>query len=216
VATAWQASELHGKALVQALKIDSAGTMYVSTARWGGPDIPATLSRLVPGENGYALEPFPSAELNAVDDPQGLKAVLGFEIDRNDVMWMGHVAGQPSAPGDEKLVLWDIKAGKEVKRFVFGAEHSDKTCSFLNDIVVDNDSGFAYITDSGIFCDPLDGGLIVYDSRNNTARRVLDATLFTNDDPNFFFNIGDRPVLKNGRMRTGADGIALSGDKRTL
>jgi sugar lactone lactonase YvrE len=103
-----------------------------------------------------------------------------------------------------------------VKGFVFGAEHSDQTCSFLNDIVVDNDSGFAYRTDSGIFCDPLDGGLIVYDSRNNTARRVLDATLFTNDDPNFFFNIGDRPVLKNGRMRTGADGIALSGDKRTL
>ena len=93
MATAWQASELHGKALVQGLKIDSAGTMYVSTARRGGPDIPATLSRLVPGENGYALEPFPSAELNAVDDPQRLKAVLGFEIDRNDVMWMGHVAG---------------------------------------------------------------------------------------------------------------------------
>jgi hypothetical protein len=62
--------------------------MYVSTARRVGPNIPATLSRLVPGENGYALEPFPSAELNAVDDPQGLKAVLGFEIDRNDVMWI--------------------------------------------------------------------------------------------------------------------------------
>jgi hypothetical protein len=214
VATASQASELHGKALVQGLKIDSAGTMYVSTARLGGPDIPATLSRLVPGENGYALEPFPSAELNAVDDPQGLKAVLGFEIDRNDVMWMGHVAGQPSAPGDEKLVLWDIKAGKEVKHFVFGAEHSDKTCSF--DIVVDNDSGFALHNPQRHLLRSARRGLIVYDSRNNTARRVLDATLFTNDDPNFFFNIGDRPVLKNGRMRTGADGIALSGDKRTL
>ena len=33
--------------------------------------------------------------------------MLGFEIDRNDVMWIldqGHVAGAPSGPGDEKLI----------------------------------------------------------------------------------------------------------------
>src|SRR5512132_4226866 len=129
---------------------------------------------------------------------KGLKAVLGFEIDRNDVMWIldqGHVAGQPSAPGAEKLVLWDIKASKEIQRYEFPAEVADKTCSFLNHIVVDNDSGFAYVTDSGIYCDPLHGGLIVYDMKANAARRVLDRTMFTNDDPGFFFNIDGGPVL---------------------
>jgi hypothetical protein len=34
----------------------------------------------------------------------------------------------------------------------------------------------------------------------NSARRVLDRTMFTNDDPGFFFNIDGRPVLKNAPM----------------
>jgi sugar lactone lactonase YvrE len=165
------------------------------------------------------LQPFPSEEMNDVANPRGLKAVLGFEVDRNDVMWIldqGHVAGAPSNPGDEKLVLWDLKANKEIQRYEFTETDSDRKCSFLNDVAVDNDSGFAYITDSGSFCKPLRGGIIVYDSKANKTRRVLDRTMFTNNEPNFFFNIDNRPVLKGQGMLTGADGIALSGDKKTL
>jgi hypothetical protein len=33
-AARWSASSLHGKALVQGLKFDSAGNMYVTTAHW--------------------------------------------------------------------------------------------------------------------------------------------------------------------------------------
>ncbi|WP_265516826.1 L-dopachrome tautomerase-related protein [Nitratireductor luteus] len=215
----WDKSPLRGKVLVQGLKFDAAGDMYVSTARWGGPEIPATLSRLVKNGDDFELQPYPSLELNDVSNPQGLKSVLGFEIDHNDVMWIldqGHIAGAKSGAANEKLILWDIKGNEEIQRYEFPAAVSDKKCSFLNDIVVDNESGFAYITDSGIFSDPLCGGLIVYDRNANTARRVLNATRFTNDEPQFMFNIGDRKVLKNGPMRTGADGIALSGDKQTL
>lgn len=215
---AWEGSDLFGKALIQGVKLDSAGNMYVSTARWGGAAIPATLSRLVRDGEGWVLEPYPSEAMNAIENADGLKAVLGFEIDRNDVMWIldqGHVAGKMSK-GDAKLVLWDIKAGKEVGRYVFPEDQADPKCSFLNDLAVDNDTGFAYIADSGIFCDPLHGGLIVYDSNTNTARRILDRSRFTNNEPHFFFNIDDRKVLKNSGMQTGADGIALSGDKDTL
>ena len=219
IAATWKGSEIYGKALIQGAKLDSQDNIYVSTARWGGREIPATLSRLAEKDGERVLVPYPSEALNDVNNPEGLKAVLGFEIDRNDVMWIldqGHIAGAPSGPGDEKLVLWDIRANKEVQRYLFSEEDSDKTCSFLNDLVVDNDTGFAYITDSGIFCNPLHGGLIVYDSKSNKARRVLDRTLFTNNEPGFFFNIDNRTVLKNGPMLTGADGIALSGDKKTL
>ena len=211
--------EVYRRVLMQGIKVDSAGTIYTSTARWGGPDVPSTLSRLVEGENGWALEPYPSRDMNEAGNPAALQAVLGFEIDRNDVIWIldqGHIAGPPSEPGAQKLVLWDIEENREVQRYEFTAEDSHRTCSFLNDIVVDNDTGFAYITDSGIFCDPLDGGLIVYDSNTNTARRVLDATVFTNDEAGFVFRIDNRPVLGETPMRTGADGIALSGDGSTL
>lgn len=218
VQSAWENSDIFGKALIQGAKLDSDGNIYVSTARWAGPEMPATLSRLVKEGDQWVLEPYPSEDMNAVGNPSGLKAVLGFEIDRNDVMWIldqGHMAGK-MAEGDAKLVLWDIKAGEEVGRYVFSADEADPKCSFLNDIAVDNDTGFAYITDSGIFCNPLHGGLIAYDSNSNTARRLLDQHKFTNDEPHFFFNIDDRQVLKNGGMKTGADGIALSGDKGTL
>jgi sugar lactone lactonase YvrE len=157
--------------------------------------------------------------MNDVMNPEGLKSVLGFEIDRNNIMWIldqGHIAGEPSGLEDEKLILWDITKNKEIKSYIFSPEDSDKTSSFLNDIVVDNDTGFAYITDSGIYSDPLDGGLIIYDSQGNQARRIFDASSLTNDDPNFVFNMSNRPVTKNGEMRTGANGIALTGDKKTL
>jgi len=215
----WEQSDLFGKALMQGVKVDKESQLYVTTARWGGPEIPATLSRLKKQGDEYKLVPYPSEEMNDIDNPKGLKAVLGFEIDRNNVMWIldqGHVAGQPTEPGDEKLVLWDISKNREIQRYEFTDKDSSRTCSFLNDVAVDNDSGFAYITDSGIFCQPLDGGLIVYDSNTNNARRVLSGTKFTNNEKNFFFNINGKPVLSKNAMLTGADGIALSGDKNTL
>ncbi|MCE7639402.1 major royal jelly family protein [Vibrio fluvialis] len=215
----WESSELFGKALMQGVKVDRQSQLYVTTARWGGSEIPATLSRLKNEGGEYKLVPYPSEEMNDINNPKGLKAVLGFEIDRNDVMWIldqGHVAGQPTKPGDEKLVLWDISKNKEIQRYEFTDKDSSRECSFLNDVAVDNDSGFAYITDSGIFCQPLDGGLIVYDSKSNSARRVLSGTKFTSNEKNFFFNINGKPVLSQNAMLTGADGIALSGDKNTL
>lgn len=216
---AWVKSDIYGKALIQGGKVDGNGNIYVSTARWGGKEIPATLSKLEKKGASWVLVPFPNEKMNDVTNPEGLKAVLGFEIDRNNVMWIldqGHIAGAPSGLGDEKLILWDLNANKEIQRYLFTKEDSDKNCSFLNDLAVDNDSGFAYITDSGIFCNPLHGGLIVYDSTSNKAKRILDQSPFTQNEPQFFFNIDTRPVLKTTPMLTGADGIALSGDKKTL
>ncbi|WP_284617738.1 L-dopachrome tautomerase-related protein [Aquabacterium humicola] len=220
---AYEDQQVWKKVLMQGAKVDSRGNIYVSTARWGGKEVPATLSKLVKRGTEWKLQPFPSRAMNDIANPKGLKAVLGFEIDRHDVMWIldqGHVAGAPSGPGDEKLIGWDLKTGREVARYEFSDADSDKKCSFLNDVAVDNDAGVVYISDSGIFCDPLKGGLLVYDIKSNKARRVLSAPEWVNDEA-FAFQIHGRDVLKpkEGKpnpMRTGADGIALSGDKKTL
>jgi sugar lactone lactonase YvrE len=223
LAKAWNDSKIFEKVMAQGAKIDSKGQFYISTARWAGKEMPATLSRLVKQGDAWLLVPFPSEEMNNPDNPKGLKSVLGFEIDRNDVMWIldqGKIAGGATKPGDEKIVLWDLKTNKELQRYEFSNEESDHKCSFLNDVAVDNDTGFAYIPDSGIFCDPTAGGIIVYDSKANKARRVLDRTQFTVADPNFFFNMFsdpvNKPVTTAGPMKTGPDGVALSGDKKTL
>lgn len=220
---AYDEQQTYKKVLMQGAKVDSKGNIYVSTARWGGKEIPATLSKLVKKGKAWKLQPFPNKELNDVNNPKGLKAVLGFEIDRNDVLWIldqGHVAGAPSGPGDEKLIGWDLKSGKEIARYEFSEADSDRKCSFLNDVAVDNDAGAVYISDSGIFCSPLKGGILVYDIKSNKAKRVLSAPEWVNDE-NFTFKIHGRDALKakDGKpnpMKTGADGIALSGDKKTL
>jgi sugar lactone lactonase YvrE len=220
---AYDDQQVWKKVLMQGAKVDSKGNIYVSTARWGGKEIPATLSKLVKRGKEWKLQPFPSKAMNDLADPKGLKAVLGFEIDRNDVMWIldqGHVAGAPSGPGDEKLIGWDLKAGKEIARYEFTEADSDRKCSFLNDVAVDNDAGVVYISDSGIFCNPLKGGILVYDIQSKRGKRVLSAPEWVNNEA-FTFQIHGRDVLKpkdgqpNG-MKTGADGIALSGDKKTL
>lgn len=220
---AYEEKQVYRKVLMQGAKVDSKGNIYVSTARWGGPEVPATLSKLVKKGGQWKLQPFPSKEMNDIANPRGLKAVLGFEIDRNDVMWIldqGHVAGAPSKQGDEKLVGWDLKTGKEVARYEFSEADSDRKCSFLNDVAVDNDAGVVYISDSGIFCNPLKGGILVYDIKANKAKRVLSDPQWVNDEA-YAFKIHGRDVLKSKEgkpnpMKTGADGIALSGDKKTL
>ncbi|MEO8523154.1 MAG: L-dopachrome tautomerase-related protein [Caldimonas sp.] len=217
---AYNDNQTYKKVLAQGVQVDAQGNMYVSTARWGGADVPATLSKLVKQADGsFKLQPYPSKAMNDVTNPAGLKAVLGFAIDRNNIMWMldqGHVDGVATSSSDEKLIGWDIINNVEKYRIEFADTLYDKTCSFLNDVAVDNDNGFVYITDSGIRCDPLKGALMVYDYKNNQIRRILDGDTLTQDEPNFAFSIHGRSVLKNGAMRTGADGIALSGDKATL
>ncbi len=44
-------------------------------------------------------------------------------------------------PGRREADRWDLKTGKEVARYEFSDADSDKKCSFLNDVAVDNDSG---------------------------------------------------------------------------
>jgi sugar lactone lactonase YvrE len=47
-------------------------------------------------------------------------------------------------------------------------------------------------------------------------RRVLDQHFSVQDQPAFRFSIGGKKVWKDNPMRTGADGIALSADRKTL
>lgn len=217
---AYNASQTYKKVLMQGVQVDAQGNMYVSTARWGGKDVPATISKLVKQADGsFKLQPFPSKAMNDVNNPAGLKAVLGFAIDRNNIMWLldqGHVDGVPTTTRDEKLIGWDLTTNTEKYRIEFPDSLYDKKCAFLNDVAVDNDNGFVYIADSGIRCDPLKGALMVYDYKTNQVRRILDGDVLTQDQAGYRFSIHGRPVLKNSPMRTGADGIALSGDKQTL
>ena len=92
--------------------------------------------------------------------------------------------------------------------------------SFLNDVVLDIKGGYAYITDSGI---PINGslfspspGIIVINLNNRKISRPLDGDISVQVDPGVWVTLNGIKVAPKDPMETGADGIGLSCDKKTL
>lgn len=205
-------------AMPAGVKLDRNENYYVSVPRWA-PGIPATVNRIIFVDGNPLLTAYPSWEMNRIGDPNALQSVLGWEIDENNRAWFldqGHIEGAPCIDGAQKLMCWDIDKNELVETIKIPDEIASYKASFLNDLVVDNQNGFIYIADSGIFSDPLEGGLIVYNMETRQLRRVLHQHESTQDVPEFWFEIAGKKVWRNEPMRTGADGIALSADRQTL
>ena len=123
-----------------------------------------------------------------------LQSVLGYEIDEINRMWLldqGKIAYAPSPEGSQKLIVWDLNTNRMIDSIIIPNEIAPYRTSFLNDLVVDNKNGFVYITDSGSGWPdhPLDGGIIVYNMRTRTLRRVLDRHDSTQDFLIFIFKL---------------------------
>lgn len=211
-------NEYYKGAMLAAYKVDSQGNEYISVPRWH-PGLPGTLNKVVYVDGKAMLEPFPSREWNKAHDPKALQSVLGFEIDENDVLWaldQGHICDDDCVEGDQKILIWDLKKDELIDSITITSDLSDYHASFLNDICVDNENGYAYIADSGIYTDPLQGGLLVYNIKTKQLRRVLHQDISTQDAEGFTFGINGSMIYDDNPMRTGADGIALSCDRKTL
>lgn len=205
-------------AMAAGFKTDRSGNYYLSVPRWA-PGIPATVNKIEMVGGKPMLAAYPSWEMNRIGDPNALQSVLGWEIDELNRAWFldqGHIEGKPCIDGSQKLVCWDLTENKLVESIKIPDDIASYEASFLNDVMVDNANGFVYIADSGIFTDPLQGGLIVYNMRTKELRRILHQHESTQDAPNYWFKIAGKPVWKDRPMRTGADGIALSADRKTL
>ncbi len=205
-------------AMPAGFKVDRDGNYYLSVPRWA-PGIPATVNKIEIVDGKPVLTAYPSWEMNEIGNPSALQSVLGWEIDELNRAWFldqGHIEGQPCIEGAQKIVCWDLSKNELVESIPVPDEIADYTASFLNDLMVDNTNGFIYIADSGIFTDPLQGGLIVYNMNTKGLRRVLHQHESTQDVPGYWFRIADKPIWKDRPMRTGADGIALSADRKTL
>ena len=204
------------KAIPTGVKVDKWGCYYVCVPRLA-PGIPATMNRVFFRNGKPMLEAFPSWEWNQPASPMTLHSVQGFEIDELDRIWLldqGKIGFAPSEAGSQKLLVWDLNARRMIDVIPIPDEVAPPRTSFLNDLVVDNRNGFAYITDSGQGAPelPIRGGIIVYDMKKRAFRRVLDRQFSTQDVPGFQFAIDEKPV----KLRAGADGIALSADRSTL
>lgn len=207
-------------AIPTGIKVDQRSIIYVAVPRWAD-GIPATMNYITFKDKDVCLHAFPSWEWNQAGNVDALQSVMGYEIDECNRMWIldqGKIAYAPSEPGSQKLVIWDLNSNEMIDCIRIPDEIAPYRTSFLNDIVVDNKNGFAYITDSGNGWPnhPVVGGIIIYNIKTKTFRRVLNEHYSTQDFPGFIFDIDNRPVYSNTPMKLGADGIALSADRSTL
>lgn len=220
-AAKYESDALYKRASVTGVHLDSAGNIYMNSPRWMDKAIPGTLNRVVQVNDKPVFRPFPSWEMNQVGDLSAFQNVIGFAIDTKDRMWVldaGFVAGvENTQPGAQKIVVLDLATGKELKRLVLGDELASLNGSFLNDVTVDEVNEFAYISDSGNRGAPQNPtGIIVYDFKNNTARRVLNRHISTANDPTKPLMVNGENVFPGNPLQVGINGIAVTGDGETL
>ena len=124
------------------------GRIFVAFPRWDGAD--TTLLVLEQG----AWHPYPDAAMqDLAAGPQALHSVNGLRLDARGYLWIldnARVDLRPAPPGAAKLVVWDVVHEREVFRHVFSEEASPPGRSFLNDLAVDEEDGYVYITDTGM------------------------------------------------------------------
>ncbi|MEH7280826.1 major royal jelly family protein [Bacillus toyonensis] len=206
------------KCIPSCIKLDKQGNFYVSVPRWA-KGIPATMNKIVIKDNKPLLEAFPNWEWNKIGNSMTLQSVLGYEIDEFNRMWLldqGHINSAPSLDGSQKLVCWDLTKNELVESIRIPNEIASYQASLLNDLVVDNKNGYIYITDSGMYGNPVEGGIIIYNMKIKQFRRVLHQHKSTQDYPNFTFTVNGKSVWENNPIKVGADGIALSADRSIL
>lgn len=218
---AFEAERLYTKAPLYGIKVDRQGRVFASVARILDPRVPATLNLVVSKNGQSVLQPYPTWEVNDATRPEGLRSVLGFTIDSHNRLWaldMGYTGGETrAAAGGQKLVVFDLDSGRELRRIALPDAVADPATSFLNDIALDERRQVAYISDSGSRAEGgAAGGIIVLDLKTGMARRVLDRSPLTGDDPDRPLQVNGEPALPGVALKVGINGIALSPDGQHL
>jgi sugar lactone lactonase YvrE len=191
--------------------------VFLSFPRWV-EDGDYTVAELV---DGRAVA-YPSEVANAMSaGVESLHSVNGIHMDSRGWLWIldnARVDLRPAAEGAPKLVVWDTVQDREVFRHVFDPAIASPGGSFLNDIVVDEEHGFAYITESGMGGTPC---IIAFEIHRDRARRVLEGHAsvspdigreMTIDGETVMLHRPDGPVV----WRVAANAIGLEPDGGAL
>ncbi len=171
--------------------------------------------------------PYPNAAINRYGGgAQGgkLVSVQGLTIDKQGRLWLldsGVIGTKPTKYGGPKLLAVDLKTDKIIKNIVFDRDIAGPD-AYLNDVRVSLETGkagTAFITDSS---EKGPNSIVVVDLATGKAMRRLNAHPSTMAEPNFVGTAEGKTIVKRlphkppQKDQTGADGIALSGDGKTV
>lgn len=182
--------------------------IYVTVPRWL-PGVPSTLNKVKFLDDKTAiLSPFPDWASQDISNQDGFKYIQSMEIDSQGRMWIIDVGrlnivdknASLIKNGPAKIVILDLNSLQIVKSLVLSDEVAPYNASFLNDIVLDESKGFAYISDPS-------GAVIIYDFNNNIAKRFTSPTMMNEKDVDFTIN---GIHYGTDTFTTAIDGIAIS------
>ncbi|WP_201985644.1 SMP-30/gluconolactonase/LRE family protein [Hymenobacter rubidus] len=116
-----------------------------------------------------------------------------------------------TVPGGPKLVKTDPKTGQVLLTIPFPESVAPRK-SYLNDVRIDLQNNYAYITESGL------GALVVVDLKTLKARRLLDKHPSTKAVKGLVIKAAGHPMIdiQGKPAQFNADGIALSTDNAYL
>jgi sugar lactone lactonase YvrE len=163
------------------------------------------------------LTPYPDAGWNSfTEHPNGKPEWISLQAlwdDKADHLWALD-SSLPKLDQDTlppKLVEFDLKTNKPIRTYLFKGVVS--ATDSLNDVRVDLDHGYAYLTNIGN-----KGSLVVLNLKSGESRQVLVGDRSTYADPQQHLMINGQPALRpdGSVVAIHADGIALSPDAKWL
>lgn len=192
--------------------------VYLTVSRWL-KGVPSTMNKIINKNGRNVLQPYPSWEMQTLDDCNALQFTQSMEIDPEaEEMWIID-AGRRNFwnASDEvnncppKLVIIDLNTNMTVHSYTFNSDVFNHTGNHVNDIVIDPDLGYAYMTDTGNGPTGHKGGIVVYNRNTRRAHRMEHWSMLTEPE--------NMNVTIDGNifpMDVPSDGIALSRDKSQL
>lgn len=184
--------------------ISNEGRKFVNFPRWSA--VSFSVAEIIDSQ----LVPYPNEEWNnwgLSTPPQNhFVCVQSVYIDKENYLWIIDPAsiGGSVVQGGAKLLKIELSTDSIIQTIYFDDEIAPVQ-SYLNDIRVDTEEDYAYITDSGI------GAIIIVDLNSGESRRLL-ASHFSTKAENILLTINGQTI----NFVVHSDGLALTNDRNYL
>jgi sugar lactone lactonase YvrE len=197
----------HSDKLWTGVAVSEEGRIFVNYPRWS-PEVEISVAEI--NHSGEPI-PYPDKEWNnwIINTPPEncFVCVQSVYIDRDNNLWILDPANpflQGVIEGGAKLLKFDLHTDLIMQKIYFNSTIAPQT-SYLNDIRVDTERGYAYITDSGL------GAIIVVDLQSGKSRRFLSRHYSTKAE-NITLTIEGLEL----KLKVHSDGLALDADGEYL
>jgi sugar lactone lactonase YvrE len=209
------------------IKISSNNEIFINFPNWKNNNITATLAKLDIINNNFI--PFPLEEED--DDPKKkLFSVNSFEIYEDKLYALDQ--GNNLENNSTKIIVYKISKKTDIiHSYIFETDFIENL--YLNDIVLDPEKNFAYISYSinnivnnyNIKNSYIDSGIIIVDlndisSEYAKAYKILENHISVIPDDTYYLHINDDPIYINESslepIKMGINGIALTCDYSML